>query len=199
VDVARGLIGRSTSKSGHTHMKIITDVSQVKALAELGSEDNYEFRAFLKEISIPENEIDEAFREAYESVRQQIDCSECANCCKAALPVFSMGEMKRMAQASGMPVEEFMDEYCCEDEYKGEYTFREKPCPMLQENRYTLGEAAPECCREYPHLHKPGRPRAMYSIIDNSFTCPIVYNVLEKVKPIIRSKDYYRMLREDML
>lgn len=178
------------------NMKIITDVNQVKALAERRSEDNYEFRTFLKGTSLSAEEVDEIFREAYEHVRQHIDCNKCANCCKAALPTFSEEEMERIAEALNMSAEEFLDQYCCEDDSQKGYTFRERPCPMLGEYRCTLGEAAPDCCKEYPHLDKPGRRSRMYSLIDKSFTCPIVYNVLEQVKPIIRSREFRRIVGE---
>lgn len=175
-------------------MKIVTDPKHVKILAERRTEENYEFRTFLKGSSLSEWEIDKAFREAYERVRKHIDCSQCANCCKAALPSFSEEEMEAMAEAMDMSPEDFMEQYCCEDDSQPGYTFREMPCPMLEGNRCRVGDAAPTCCKEYPHLDKPGRIRSMYSVIDNCYTCPIAYNVLEQVKPILRSKAFFGMI-----
>ena len=39
----------------------------------------------------------------------------------------------------------------------------------------------PAVCANYPHLHRNFRSR-LWQAIDNADTCPIVYNVLERLK-----------------
>ena len=170
-------------------MNIVTDLEEIRRLAEQRRDDDYDFRSFLKCVTMPSEDVDDVFRSVYEEVRQHIDCNECANCCKAAVPDFMEYEMKRMAEALDMSPDDFVERYCTESEGLQDYTFPEKPCPMLEDNRCAVGDAAPDCCKDYPHLDKPFRAGSMISIIDRSAMCPIVFNVLERVQPIIRSKE----------
>jgi uncharacterized protein len=69
---------------------------------------------------------------------------------------------------------------------------RTKPCPFLKENRCTVYEDRPGDCSGYPYLYKPKFVSRAMGMIERTFTCPIVFTVLEDLK---RSTGFLRERR----
>jgi Fe-S-cluster containining protein len=59
------------------------------------------------------------------------------------------------------------------------------PCPLLEGNLCRVYDTRPTSCREYPHLHNDFRASSI-SRINNTFICPIVFNVVEEMKYALR-------------
>ena len=57
---------------------MVTDLVQIRRLAETDAGENRCFRRFLKAHHVP----DRLFRRIAREVEQQIDCKACANCCR---------------------------------------------------------------------------------------------------------------------
>jgi Fe-S-cluster containining protein len=159
---------------------IITDLVQIQKLAEKKSDENWEYRAFLKESALPSKRIDAVVHRLNEKISAQIDCTACANCCKTILPILDQEDVDNFARGLGLPVETFTKEYLIEAETG--LTFKGTPCPFLTDNKCSNYEHRPKDCASYPHLHKPGFVRRTIGVMSSCSTCPIVFNVIEALK-----------------
>jgi uncharacterized protein len=55
-------------------------------------------------------------------------------------------------------------------------------CPFLLDKKCTVYESRHDNCRDYPYLHEPEFTSRTWGMIERTFTCPIVYNVMEELK-----------------
>src|SRR5690554_5544518 len=78
----------------------------------------------------PERKLDELFHNHHEKVFQEIDCLECANCCKTTSPIFRDVDVKRLAKRFRMKPIQFIEEYLRVDE-DDDYVLKSSPCPFL--------------------------------------------------------------------
>jgi hypothetical protein len=67
-------------------------------------------------------------------------------------------------------------------ELEDKYRFKNLPCPFLSGNTCTVYDVRPEDCRSYPHLRKGEFVFRLMGVVCNCAVCPIVYNVLERLK-----------------
>jgi hypothetical protein len=163
-------------------MKMETDPKVIERLAGEREEENWEFRQFLKNLPIEDEELDALVHRHFEEVSSQVDCCACANCCREVLPVLSMFDIERLAGGLGISGEEVIDRFLVPGEEAGTFTFNSKPCPMLLENRCTVYEFRPEDCRSFPHLHKDEFVFRLIQAVQNCSICPIVFHVFERLK-----------------
>jgi hypothetical protein len=89
--------------------------------------------------------------------------------------------VQRIAEYLGTTIQELRARYLGYDRDVGRAITRELPCPFLKDNLCTIYEVRPSVCAGYPHLHRNFRNR-LWQTIDNAETCPIVFNVLERLK-----------------
>jgi len=89
--------------------------------------------------------------DTHQKVFSEMDCLQCANCCKTIPPIISKRDTKRIAKHLGMSTSEFEQTYVRLDE-DGDRVFRQSPCSFLQEdNTCRIYEVRPAACRAYPH------------------------------------------------
>ncbi|MBV7334443.1 YkgJ family cysteine cluster protein [Chloroflexi bacterium TSY] len=69
-----------------------------------------------------------------------------------------------------------------DDAHANEYVFNELPCPFLEGNLCSNYAHRPKTCASFPHLHKPVFRGRLFGVLSNYATCPIVFNVYEKLK-----------------
>ncbi len=83
-----------------------------------------------------------------------------------------------------MAPQQFIDAYLKRTESGDEnpWRTRTKPCPFLKENRCSVYEDRPADCSGYPYLYKPDFVFRTMGMIERTFTCPIVYEVMEHLK-----------------
>ena len=161
---------------------LITDPTQIQQASEAKEQENLAFREFVKwELDLPDRRLNTLVQQTTDEVWAHIDCRTCANCCKMRHPTFSRAEMQRIAEYLGTTLEELRAQYLAFDGEEGKYTTRELPCPFLDENLCSIYYVRPAVCAGYPHLHRNFRSRT-WQVVDNAGTCPIVYNVLERLK-----------------
>ena len=102
----------------------------------------------------PPKYLDKQFHQAHEDAFQQIDCLDCANCCKTTSPIFYDKDVERMAAHFKMKPIEFFDQYLMIDE-DGDQVLRSSPCPFLMDdNKCMAYDSRPKACREYPHTDR---------------------------------------------
>jgi Fe-S-cluster containining protein len=160
----------------------ITDLIYIQQAAKDHEAENLRFRDYVKaDLELSDYRLNAVVRQTTQEVWAQIDCRTCANCCKTRHPLFSREEIQRIAEYLGVTAQELRTRYLEYDRDEGRYTTRELPCPFLKDNLCTIYEVRPSVCAGYPHLHRNFRPR-LWRMLDNAETCPIVFNVLERLK-----------------
>lgn len=157
---------------------------QIRALAKEKEDENWRFRRFVKtECDLDPDEMDQQVFETTRRVWAGIDCTACANCCREVRPTFSEEDMKRLAARLGVSPQQFIDAYLqpTEDE-TNPWETRTTPCPFLKDNRCSVYEDRPTNCKGYPYLYEPEFAFRTMGMIERTFTCPIVYEVIEELK-----------------
>jgi Fe-S-cluster containining protein len=161
---------------------VTTDLVQIQGAAVAQADENRCFRTFVElDLELSDRRLNTIVSETTAEVWQHIDCRTCANCCRSQHPTFSRPEVQRIAAYLGITTEELRTRYLTSDADSGKYITRELPCPFLQDNLCAIYAVRPAVCAGYPHLQRNLRSR-LWQTIDNAAVCPIVYNVLERLK-----------------
>lgn len=153
---------------------------ELRKLAEKAEKGNMQWTASFhkKKSNVLDNEAQRLHREIF----NEIDCLQCANCCKSISPTLYDKDIERLAKALRMKPSEFIDQYLQIDEDK-DYVFRQTPCPFLDNKNYCLVyENRPKACREYPHTDRPRFYQILKLTVRNTFVCPAAYYVMDELK-----------------
>jgi Fe-S-cluster containining protein len=159
---------------------------EAKAAAQKLEDENLKFRIFLRNRA-DDDELDAHIQRLHTELFADYDCCACTNCCKEYTILIGADEVPPVAQYLGLSDGEFLAEHLTEnvnpDEDEGEYTFKVSPCAFLGEGgRCRIQECKPSVCREYPY--NPERLSSMYSILASAEVCPVVFEVIERLKQI---------------
>ena len=161
------------------------DLVQIRKQAERKEDENWDFRQFLKtECNLGSDEIDRRVFATTRRVWAGIDCTKCANCCREVKPGFSEEDVDRLARRLAMTRQEFIETYL---ERSGPldakpWTTKSTPCPFLKDNLCSVYEDRPAECSGYPYLYEPKFINRLMAMLGRTFTCPIVYEVMEELK-----------------
>jgi uncharacterized protein len=166
-------------------MGMAFDLVQIRALADRKEDENWRFRQFLKtRCNLGPDELDRRVFETTRRVWDGIDCTTCANCCREMEPTFSEEEVERVARRLGVERQQFIETYLkrAEPDSENPWQTRTTPCPFLKGNRCSVYEDRPAECRGYPYLYRPAFVFRTMAMMERTFTCPIVYQVMEELK-----------------
>ncbi len=131
---------------------------------------------------VSSKELDKQFREAHEDVFEEIDCLECANCCKTTSPIFRDVDIERLSKRLRVTHTEFAEQYLILDN-DGDYVLKSSPCAFLQEdNKCSVYEDRPKACREYPHTDRKKMHQILSLTMKNTLVCPAVVRIMEKIR-----------------
>jgi uncharacterized protein len=134
----------------------------------------------LKRLNV--NTVDKLFHEAHDKAFEEINCLECANCCKSISPMITNRDIDRMAKAIGVKPSVFVDRYLKIDG-DNDYVFTQAPCPfLLNDNHCMIYADRPKACREYPHTDRKRVQQIASITIKNIAVCPAVFKVVEIVR-----------------
>jgi hypothetical protein len=163
-------------------MNLETDLHRIDQLSEKNNGENWDFRRFLKDSPMAGEAIDAIVHKLNEDISWQIDCTQCANCCKVLQIQLREADIERLAQRFKISREEFRSRWLKEAEEEGMAETKSLPCPFLKDKRCSVYEDRPAMCRSFPNLHKPHFTSRTIQVVFNCFTCPIVFNVYEELK-----------------
>ena len=163
---------------------MLTDLVQIRLEGERKRPENERFRKFMKSQDSRDHS-DRILRRIAEGIEEQIDCTQCANCCRVATVTLSERDVDRLARYLRIKPRKFIPDYTEESEDEGLILRRsESGCVFLSGNDCTVYDARPDICRRFPHLVRGQGSIAsrMWQFIDRACYCPIVYNTLEAFK-----------------
>lgn len=122
-------------------------------------------------------------------VWQEINCTECANCCKTMTPTFTPADVKRIAAHTGMTTKEFKAKWLKKEEETGDWVNTTQPCQFLVNNMCSIYEVRPADCAEFPHHNK--QPFDLYNdtFRNNLIHCPATLTLVDKLKKVVE-RDY---------
>jgi Fe-S-cluster containining protein len=126
--------------------------------------------------------LDVTFQDLHDQVFEEIDCLQCANCCKTTSPIFYMKDIERAAKALRLKPNTFIEQYLKIDEDK-DYILKSSPCPFLDyENYCTIYKDRPTACREYPHTNRKRIVQILDLTLKNTQICPAVARIFTQLK-----------------
>jgi len=144
-----------------------------------------ENRAFFKRLKKnPPKDLDRTVHQLDEEAFSQIDCLDCANCCKTTSPVFKKRDIERLAKRFNIRPATFVERYLRRDE-DGEYVLQQAPCPFLGDDNYcSVYEDRPAACASFPHTHRRKFHQLLSVTENNTTVCPAVFHIVERMKEI---------------
>ena len=161
---------------------MLTDLVQIKLLGEKKRPENERFRKHMKSF----DHSDRILRRIGEAIEEQIDCLQCANCCRVATAKVTERDVERLAKYLHLKPARVMADYVAKSEEEGLILQRDKKtgCVFLNGNECTVYDARPESCQKFPHVVRGNGSivSRMWELIDRACYCPIVYNSLEAFK-----------------
>lgn len=158
---------------------MVTDLVQIRRQGEQKRGDNERLRRYLKTHDFVERRL----KHLAEEIEDQIDCTQCANCCKVATTTLAPRDVDRLARFLRLKKDQFLEQYTTQSEEEGLILKRidETGCVFLSGNLCTVYEVRPGTCDDFPHLVRGNGSlqSRMWQMIDRACYCPIVYNTLE--------------------
>lgn len=161
-------------------MEIVRDPKQVERLALERDDENWDFRVWIKEHGPHSDELNDLVQQLACEISDQIDCTECAHCCRVTSTRIVPDDFAPLARTLDLSIEEFKATVI---QYDGEDKswLLPEPCPLLKSNLCSVYSDRPQQCCDYPNLHTDFRTHSI-SRFTNAEICPIVFNVIEALK-----------------
>lgn len=165
---------------------MLIDLVQIRLQGDKKRPENERFRRYLKSHS----HSDRTLRHIAGEIEEQIDCTQCANCCKSATVTIGERDVERLARYLRTTAAKFLADYTTVSPEEGRILRRnaDSGCIFLDGNLCTVYDARPDTCQRFPHLVRGQGSLAsrMWQFIDRACYCPIVYNSLEAFKDALQ-------------
>jgi len=163
-------------------MYLETNLSKIKQNASKRENENFRFRALLK--SKDSDKVDEIVHQLHKEITQQIDCTLCGNCCIQLKPRLNEKDIVELAQLENISSEKYMEDYCEKD--FGDIYLKNIPCRYVEGKKCSIYENRPVQCRKFPYTDEEGFISRSLGMINFYEICPIVYNLMERLKVEMR-------------
>lgn len=157
----------------------VTDLKKIESLSQKNSSENFKFSHWLK--TQDSLKMDEIVKTISSEVASGIDCTQCANCCKALVVAPDYRDIGELSQHLELSTLDFKKKYMKKDS-EGELVLKQKPCPFLKNNKCSVYSKRPQLCRNYPYFDKGNFLANMGRVLSNTYVCPIAFNTLELLK-----------------
>jgi len=161
----------------------VIDPANINAAAEKSYEENLAFREFLMEHAACD-EVDAQFLALHNELFADYDCCKCANCCKAYAITMTDKDIERVAQHIGQSKADFINENMEVSFFdEAEYKLKQQPCMFLcEDGKCSINDIKPVECGRFPFTDQPDRMGSMLGVIDFAEECPVVFEMLERLK-----------------
>jgi Fe-S-cluster containining protein len=146
-------------------------------------------KAFLTKLDdIVPDDMPRLVKEADAQVWQEVNCTECAHCCKTMTPTFRKADVVRIAAHLGVTPDAFKKKWLYQDEH-GDWVNKKQPCQFLKRNKCSIYEVRPKDCAEFPHHHKKPFDAYNDTFTNNLDKCPATFLLVDKLMKKIEA-DY---------
>ena len=153
----------------------------VPAAAAKREDENLRFRTFLK-IHADPDELDQQFLALHRELFAEYDCCQCGNCCRRYSTTLSEDEIADISAYLGVTRQKFLEDCLIRGRDGLELP---APCRFLDmDGRCRIQDCKPEECRSFPYTDRPDRLASMYSILSAAEVCPVVFEILERLKEL---------------
>ena len=93
-------------------------------------------------------------------------------------------DIKKIAMYLGISQKQFIKDYGISKDEDGDLVLN-APCKLLLNNgECSVEKVKPQTCREFPHTDKPNRMSSLLGILASASVCPIVFEILERLKKV---------------
>lgn len=155
------------------------DLDNYRQLALQRHKDHKKFLESLKKK--PPKNLDYVAQQIHEEVFEEIDCLQCANCCKTTGPLFTDKDIERISKHLRMKPVDFESKFLKTDEDQ-DMILQNLPCFFLnKDNTCNIYEVRPKACREYPHTDRKKIYQINSLTLKNTVICPAAYVFVEKM------------------
>ena len=165
---------------------MVTDLAEIRLHA---AEKEAENLAFRRHLSAHHHRIEE-FQIIAEEVQQQIDCTQCANCCRHTSVSVTHEDIERISRRLDLTAEEVVHKYTTREPDAPalrQLASTSDGCVFLKGNLCSIYTARPKACREFPHIapctHSLGG--RLESLCRHASLCPIIFNAIEQFKRVV--------------
>lgn len=153
----------------------------VNTEAKKRENENLRFRSFLKSHA-DEDELDRHFWELHQKLFAGYDCCRCGNCCRAFSTTLSDEEITAIAKCLSLERQEFITRFLVESTGGWEL---QAPCRFLGiDGKCQIQDCKPAECKGFPYTDRPERLWSLYSILSAAEVCPVVFEILERLKDL---------------
>lgn len=153
-------------------------------------------RRFLTKVEkkTPKN-VDEIAEKLNAVVWEEVDCVQCANCCKTMSPNYTRKDIYRIAQHLNMSIADFKKQWLYKDK-SGDWMNVKQPCQFLQaDNMCSIYTVRPADCAGFPHLTKKKMVDYIHVHKQNVEYCPATYTFVEKMERLWKENGYSKQLK----
>ena len=163
---------------------VITDLEFIAHQAKEQRDDYDAFRYYVEDDSRSDEELDKLISQLAAPIIEEIDCTQCANCCQRLNVYVTPEDADRLAKGLHISLAEVKDQYF--DQFRAGAVdewgvVTRSPCPFLKDKLCSVYESRPETCRSYPEF-TPDFRWQLSNILAGAGTCPIIYNTIEVLK-----------------
>jgi len=138
--------------------------------------------AFLEQLRQSKSDVDSDFHDEHKAVFKELDCLECANCCKTTSPIFLQEDIGRISSYLKIKVGDFILKYLEMDE-DGDFVLQKAPCAFLAEdNKCKVYDVRPKACSEYPHTNRKNMIEILDITLENTVVCPAVNEIVKRMR-----------------
>ncbi len=118
---------------------------------------------------------------AHEDVFKNINCLDCANCCKNHSPTFKTTDIKRISKHLKISESNFIATYLTLDN-DNDLVLKTQPCAfLLHDNTCKIYSVRPSDCARYPYTNEDVLLKRKNITMANTLVCPAVSEVLLKI------------------
>ncbi len=134
------------------------------------------------------NKMLRALPDLHERAFAEIDCLDCARCCKNHSPRFKDPDIRRIAKSLRIKEGELVSRYLRLDN-DGDYVTQTSPCPFLaDDNTCNIYYDRPGDCKRYPYTDEDVLLKRVQLTLKNATVCPATYTVLEQLLKMNETK-----------
>ena len=126
-------------------------------------------------------------KKANETVWKNLDCLECANCCKAMTPTYTNEDMKRISSFLDISVDEMKQRWLKKEKGTGDWINKATPCQFLnlKTHKCSIYEVRPADCAGFPHLNKKKFVDYVHIHKQNVSECPATFKMISVMNEMI--------------